>query len=51
MTDILESDDYQSFNNLANKGRFVTLMDRTYELNSNGAAGDGTSNDTLGMSN
>ncbi len=30
---ILESDDYQSFNNLANKGRFLTLMDRTYDLN------------------
>ncbi len=30
---ILETDDYQSFNNLANKGRFLTLMDRTYDLN------------------
>lgn len=32
-TDLLESADYQSFNNLANKGRFRTLMDKTYDLN------------------
>ncbi len=30
--DLLESADYQSFNNLANKSRFRTLMDRTYDL-------------------
>ncbi len=29
---LLETDDFQSFNNLANKGRFRTLMDRTYDL-------------------
>ncbi len=29
---ILETDDFQSFNNLANKSRFRTLMDRTYDL-------------------
>ncbi len=32
VTDILESADYQSFNNLANKSRFRTLMDRTYQI-------------------
>ncbi len=31
---ILETDDFQSFNNLANKGRFRTLMDRTFSLSS-----------------
>jgi len=58
VTDILESDDFQSFNNLANKSRFRTLMDRTYELNSSAAAGNGTTdltapaqiNDTFFMS-
>ncbi len=33
VTDILESADFQSFNNLANKSRFRTLMDRTYAMN------------------
>ncbi len=32
VTGILESADYQSFNNLSNKGRFRTLMDRTHDL-------------------
>ncbi len=45
-TEILESDDYQSFNNLSNKQRFYTLMDRTYDLNQTAAAGNGTANDT-----
>ncbi len=44
VTDILETDDYQSFNNLANKSRFRTLMDRTYEINAQVGAGDGTTN-------
>ncbi len=44
---ILESDDYQSFNNLANKSRFRTLMDRTYDISANGGAGNGTANDTV----
>lgn len=30
---IWETDDYQSFNNLANTSRFVTLMDRTHTIN------------------
>ncbi len=42
VTDILESADYQSFNNLANSSRFRTLMDRTYALNwEGGMASDG----------
>ncbi len=45
VTDILESADYQSFNNLSNKGRFRTLMDRTYDLNSESGGGDGTTED------
>lgn len=39
VTEILESNDYQSFNNLANKSRFRTLMDRTYALNLTAASG------------
>ncbi len=45
-TDILESADYQSFNNLSNKNRFRTLMDRTFTLKTSGFAGDGTANDS-----
>ncbi len=33
VTDILESADWQSFNNLSNSGRFRTLHDKTYDLN------------------
>ncbi len=40
---ILETADYQSFNNLANKGRFRTLMDRTYPLNRINSVTDGAS--------
>ncbi len=45
ITDILESADYQSFNNLANKSRFRTLMDRTYDTTSSAGGGDGTTED------
>ena len=45
VTDLLESADYQSFNNLANKSRFRTLMDRQYDMSSPAGAGDGTTND------
>lgn len=41
VTDILESADYQSFNNLVNKGRFRVLMDRKHTLNYSGMASDG----------
>ncbi len=44
-TDILESANYQSFNNLANKSRFRTLMDRTYDLNHQAGGGNGTNSD------
>ncbi len=30
--DILEDADFQSFNNLSNSGRFMILMDRTYDV-------------------
>ncbi len=46
---VLESANYQSFNNLANKGRFRTLMDRTYAMNVQAAGGNGTSNDSANM--
>ncbi len=46
-TDILATDNFQSFNNLANSGRFRILLDRTYVLNHSGGAGDGTTNDAL----
>ncbi len=39
--EILETANYQSFNNLANKSRFRTLMDRTYALNTQNLASDG----------
>ncbi len=42
ITDILESANYQSFNNLSNKNRFRTLMDRTYDLSTPAGAGNGT---------
>ncbi len=41
VTDILEAADYQSFNNLVNKGRFRTLLDKTLTLNYSGLASDG----------
>ncbi len=45
VTDILESADYQSFNNLSNKKRFRTLMDRVYDVNALAGGGDGTTED------
>lgn len=42
---LLQTDDFQSFNNLENKGRFRTLMDRTYAFNPS-ISGDGTTIDT-----
>ncbi len=44
VTGILESADYQSFNNLSNKGRFRTIMDKKYILKPHAGAGDGTTN-------
>lgn len=48
VTGILESDDFQSFNNLANKGRFTILMDRTHAINATAGSGNGTANDVAG---
>ncbi len=45
VTGILESTNYQSFNNLANSGRFRILYDRVHALNPTAAAGNGTAND------
>lgn len=39
-SDLIESDDFQSFNNLSNSQRFVTLMDRTVTLNVPNMASD-----------
>ncbi len=47
VTDILETSDFQSFNNLANKSRFRTLMDRTFALSATAGSFDGT-NDQFG---
>lgn len=41
VTDILESADFQSFNNLSNSGRFIILHDKTYDCNYNAMASDG----------
>ncbi len=45
ITDLIESDNWKSFNNLANSGRFRVLMDRTHVIAKNSAAGNGTAND------
>ncbi len=41
ITDLLETNDFQSFNNLANKSRFRTLMDRFYSISPLTLASDG----------
>ncbi len=41
VTDLWEAANFQSFNNLANSGRFRTLMDRTYSLNYQSGSGSG----------
>ncbi len=43
---LLQTAEYQSFNDLTNKGRFKVLTDRTYTLNPGAAAGNGTANDS-----
>lgn len=50
VTDLLESAHYQSFNNLANRKRFRVLTDKFISINSNGGAGDGSTNRTIGHS-
>ncbi len=46
VTDILETADFQSFNQLANKSRFRTLMDRTYSLSVPAGSGRGSTDTT-----
>lgn len=46
ITDILESDDYQSFNSLANSQRFRILYDKTHAISCGAGSGRGTA-DTL----
>ncbi len=49
--DILETDDFQSFRNLANTGRFQILHDRVWDVKFFTAPGDGSAaNDWGGMS-
>lgn len=43
---LLETADFQSFNSLANKGRYKVLLDKTFTFNAIAAAGDGAANDT-----
>lgn len=45
VTDILESDNYQSFNNLSNSSRFRILHTQTFVLQPTAGMGDGTTND------
>ncbi len=45
---LLASANYQSFNNLVNKGRFTVLYDKTMTLNRTAGAGNGTANDFAG---
>ncbi len=47
VTDVLESANIHSFNNLSNKGRFRVLSDKIHFLNVVGAAGDGTTHDYM----
>ncbi len=49
ITGILESNDFQSFNNLSNSGRFRMLYDKVHVLNPAASAGDGTANDTASI--
>ncbi len=42
VTDLMESDDFRSFRNLSNSGRFNVLMDKVYTLNTHAAGGNGT---------
>ncbi len=45
-TDVFETNDFQSFNNLSNNRRFRILMDKTYSIRSQGGSGRGAT-DTL----
>ncbi len=43
---VLASADFQSFNNLVNKGRFTVLKDKVITMNATAGAGNGTADDT-----
>ncbi len=43
---LLQSANFQSFNDLTNKGRFKVLSDQTIAMNAQAGAGDGTTNDS-----
>lgn len=43
---VLATANYQSFNNLANKGRFNVLFDKVFAMNARAGAGDGAADDT-----
>ncbi len=45
-TKLFDSDDWHSFRNLAETGRFRILMRREFALKAGGAAGNGTANDS-----
>ncbi len=45
VTGVLESDDYASFRNLANAGRFIIHMDQMFAMNASAGDGDGTTED------
>lgn len=47
VSDILANADYQSFNNLANKDRFRTLMDRVVDINETSGADNGAGSNYL----
>ncbi len=46
---ILETDNYQSFRNLTETGRFTILMDNTVDLNPRAGGGNGTTSDWAGF--
>ncbi len=50
VTDILASANYQSFNNLNNKGRFLVLHDNVLTVNASAAFGNGTTNSSASAS-
>ncbi len=46
---VLETADYQSFNNLANKNRYHVISDQVFDMNPVCGGGNGTANDTSGV--
>jgi len=46
---LLETANYQSFNSLANKGRYKVLFDKVFTLNTIAMGGNGTANDSAAV--